>query len=302
MKILVMNDPHIRGTNPCSRLDNYYQSWLLKFDEILSLSKDCDFIICSGDFFHSPIVSNAIVDDVLDRIDANGTYIYFLFGNHALVNANLEASGSTSLAHMLRRSKYVKYLNELNYNDCYIKGYEYSFGIEAKIKKEGLISNSDKFSIAVTHCVITEKPFFANVSQVLMKDIKSDFDLVICSHIHTNVDTTINKTRFINFNCIGRTSIAEQHIPQVGIIDTKTKSVEFIPLKLAKKVEEIFDLTKYEELKENEKSIDEFLESLENVELQAMDITQQIAFIAKEQNVDKKVIDYLLNKIGEINE
>jgi DNA-binding winged helix-turn-helix (wHTH) protein len=44
---------------------------LQKFEEILSLSKKCDYIISVGDFLDSPVVANTIVDDLLDRIDAN---------------------------------------------------------------------------------------------------------------------------------------------------------------------------------------------------------------------------------------
>ena len=38
-KYIYFQDGHISGLNPSSRIDNFYQSWILKFREVLSLAK-----------------------------------------------------------------------------------------------------------------------------------------------------------------------------------------------------------------------------------------------------------------------
>jgi len=298
MRFLIFSDAHIGGRNPRSRLDNYYQSCLSKFEEILSLSKDCDFIISAGDLFDSPIVANTIVDDILDRIDSNKKDFFVIFGNHDLQGYNVEASKATSLAHMIRRSKYVKHLNEIEDSNIYIKGYDCQFSGEEKLKEEGLIHGKDKKSIAITHQFITIKPFHPQVSHIMAKDLKTNYDIVICSHFHSEFDKVINGTRFINLSSIGRTSINEQHPPQIAIINIDNLEIEKLQLKSAKPANDIFDLTKYEELKENERNIEDFISLLNSAKIQTCDIANQISLIGKENNVDKEVINYLLEKIG----
>ena len=301
MKILIFSDFHVRGINPRSRIDNYYQSCLQKFEEILSLSKECDSIISVGDFLDSPVVANTIVDDLLDRIDANKKDFHVLFGNHELQNYNLDASKATSLAHMIRRSKYVKHLKELEDKNIYIKGYDCSFENEYKLKEEGLIHNSEKKSISFIHQFVTIKPFIQSVAHVVAKDIKTNYDIIWNSHYHIQFDEVINGCRFINIGSTGRSSINERHHPQVAIIDTDTLEIEKIKLKSAKKIEEIFDLEKYQELKDTEKSIDNFIASLNSATWQASDLNSQIEMIGKEQKVEKTVINYIKDKIKEIN-
>lgn len=301
MKLLIFSDSHISGRNPRSRIDDYYQSCLQKFEEILSLSKDCDCIISVGDLLDSPIIANTIIDDLLDKIDENKKDFYVVFGNHELMNYNLEASKATSLAHMIRRSKYVKHLEELEDKNVYIKGYDCSFENEYKLKEEGLVHNSKKKkTIAFIHQFVTLKPFIQSVAHVVAKDIKTNYDIIWNSHYHIQFDKIINECRFINLGSVGRTAINEQHHPQVAIIDTDTLEIEKIQLKSAKKAEEIFDLEKYQELKDNEKSIDDFIASLNSATWQASDLNSQIEIIGKEQNVEKNVIKYIQDKIKEI--
>lgn len=301
MKILLFSDMHISGRNPRSRTDLYYQSSLLKFEEILTLSKDCDCIISCGDLFDSPVVANTIVDDLLDRIDSNKKDFHNIFGNHDLQNYNLETSKATSLAHMIRRSKYVKHLNEIEDKNIYIKGYDCSFEAEYKLKEEGLFHTSKKKSIAIIHQFVTLKSFIQSVAHIVAKELKTNYNVIWNSHYHLPFDSEVNNHRFINLGSIGRTSINEQHEPQVAILDTDTLEIQKIKLTSAKKAKDIFDLEKYEELKDNKKSIKDFINSLNSATWQASDLNSQIEIIGKEQKVEKQVIKYIQDKIKEIN-
>jgi len=302
MKILILNDSHDKGINPINRLDNYHQSLLLKLEETIQLSKDCDFVIHLGDVWDSSHVANTVIDDWLDRIEASKKTWYILPANHDMLNGKWENSNSSALAHSFRRSKWVQPLTELEFDDCYIKGYPYYFNCEEDIKEKGLIHQSKKkLTIACTHSLITVKPFLSQVLHVQTKDIKCNYNLVLCSHFHSSFDETINKTRFLNLGVYGRTSINEaKQSPSIAICDTQKQIIDVIPLKSAKRADIIFDLTKYNDLKKNEKTIEEFLESLNNVQWQGTDILSQIQMIGKEQKIDQKIIDYLLQKIGKL--
>ena len=70
-KYLYIQDFHLSGKTPLNRKDNYLQSMLLKLDEILEIAtkNKVDAILDGGDFFESPLITNTIVDDVLDKIE-----------------------------------------------------------------------------------------------------------------------------------------------------------------------------------------------------------------------------------------
>lgn len=312
MKFLYCTDIHLKNKNPVNRLDNYYISVLEKIKEIVQIAKDqkCGIIICGGDLFDSPNVGNTTVDDFMDIVEESGIPWDIVPGNHDMNSHNWEQSKGSALAHMFRRSINICELTELAawsegedgiQKGYYIEGYKYYHTIEEDFIKDGLLTDSKvDFKIAVPHVFISIKPFFKEVSHVCAKDLKTNYDLVLCSHFHMNFDETINGTRFLNTNSIGRTTISAQHMPEVAIIDTQTKDVEIIKLKVAKTVDEIFDLSKYEELKGKKKDIKEFLDSLKGVNFQGMNLGQQITKIGKENGVEDEVINYLLNKMEEV--
>lgn len=301
MRILDLADSHIKGKNSRNRIGNYYNDCLIKLDEIITLSKKCDMVIHSGDLFDIPNVALTIIDDVVDRIEKANIPWYILPGNHDMNGASWETSNSTALAHIFRRSNQIKLLTELDLPGCYIKGYPYYFEIEKNIKENGLIcDNTEKFKIAVTHAFISIKPFHPDVLHVQAKDIKSNFDICLCSHFHSHFDGQINKTRFFNPGEIGRLSITEaKHTPKVGIIDTTTRDIEIIELKCAKKGTEVFDLEKIEEDKVFNKNLDEFISSIQNVKVQGLETKTVVSIACKELNVDKKVKDLLISTIEE---
>lgn len=315
MKILNVADTHDKAKNPVNRIDNYHQASLLKLDEVIEISQDCDFVLHTGDVWDSPFVSNSVIDDWLDRIEASGKIWYILPGNHDEIGGKWENSSSSALAHALKRSKNIRLLTHYdnhiegqNYR-VIIDGYAYYTGIEEDLRTKGLLHNhkldekENVFVIACTHAFITINPFLPQVTHIQAKDIQSNYHMVLCSHFHTVFDKTIRGTRYLNPGPFGRTSITEaHHTPQVIIIDTETQAAEIIELKSAKPAENIFDLSKIQELKTNDASIEEFIKSVESVNFQGTKIQDVILQIAKEQNIDKKIVEAIFQKIGEINE
>lgn len=302
MKILILNDTHDRGKNSANRLGVMHADMLLKLDETIKLSKECDFVIHLGDVWDSPNVSNTIIDDWLDRIEKSKKIWYILPGNHDMIGAKWETSNASALAHVYRRSKWVKKLEEIEGENYYIKGYPYYYNCEEDFKTKDLKHNKkEKFTIACTHSLITIKPFHPKVLHVQAKDIKTNYDLVLCGHFHTIFDENINDTRFFNLGAWGRLSITEfKHQPQVAILDMKTKEITPIKLKSAKKGKDIFDLTKVEEIKAFNSNMENFIKSLESVEFQSMNIKGIIEDVAKKSDVSREIVDLILNKMGVI--
>jgi DNA repair protein SbcD/Mre11 len=305
MQFLYISDIHLRGKNSVNRNGNYFEDCLTKLDEVISIYKKnkCSLLIIGGDLFDSAVVSNSVVDEFVDRIEKNNVQVYVIYGNHDLINCNLQASKGSSLAHIIRRSNHFNLLDLYEKDNVAIQGVNYEFNIEDKIKNEGLIVKSNaEFKVVVPHAFITIKPFHKDVSHILAKDIKTNADLVLCSHLHSGWGIQeVNSVKFVNLGGFGRLSISEAHnTPKVALVDTEIGKTTIFELSSAKKGDEIFDLTKYEELKGQERNIRDFLDSLKTVDFQAMDLSQQIIKIGKESNIEQPVIDYLLEKIGEV--
>lgn len=304
-KFLYLQDFHFSGRTPINRTDNFYPSLLLILDEILSIAKEkkVNFIIDGGDFFNSPIVSTIMVDDVLDRIEETQIRWYVLFGNHCEIGHSIENSKATSLAHMIRRSHFVNYLNTIEDNKYYIKGFEYFHNCEQKIKEEGLFHNKkNKFTIAVVHALIVQKPLPYECMHVVMKNIKTNFDIVISGHNHQGWGIKeIDGIKFINIGCLGRRKIDEKDIePSCLQIDTETRDLKIIKLKSAKKGSEIFDFKKVEEAKLFEEEINNFIVSLSDVKLQSLNVRGIIEHISQEKRVDKNVVKECISRIGKL--
>lgn len=303
MKFLFFTDGHLRGINSVNRKGDYFSDWMDKFDELLSIAKKekCEFIVDAGDLLDISSPSFRILDTLADKVEKAKINIYSLQGNHSLHCGHIENSAYTGLAHLQKRCKYFYSLSEIEGENFVIEGIEYEHNIEEKLK-EGIFLDDARYKILVVHALVTPGKFFDEVSYLTPEQFPTDADLVLLGHYHHPFTQKVGNTEFLNIGCFGRLSIAEHDIePSVAIIDTDLRQVKVIKLKSAKPGNKIFDLEKYNELKVAKKDIKDFLESLNSVEWQSMSIRGQIEKIGKEQKVDKEIISYLVDKIGECN-
>jgi DNA repair exonuclease SbcCD nuclease subunit len=311
MKYLGFTDFHLSGKNSRNRLGNYFEDLLLKFDEILLLAKthNCEAIFDFGDLFETDKPSYNVIDEIADRAEKAKIPIYSLYGNHNMTAGHLENSNNTGLSHLFKRSKWFSYLDMYGDNDIetknrfVIKGYDYKYNIEEDIKRDGIIieGSDETWKIGIVHALITPSKFFDNVSHIVPEDIQTNANLILCGHYHKPFVKVVGQTTYLNIGCSGRLNIDEANIePSVVLLDTDTRSYEVIKLKSAKKGSEIFDLSKYDELKANKKDIKDFINSLRNVDLQSMDLTSQIFNIAKQQKLSTNITDYIITKLENI--
>jgi len=305
MKFLYLQDSHIKGVNPSSRKGDYYRDIMVKIDEVIALSKKLkvDCVIHGGDLFDSPKVSNLIVDDFIDKVERAKIDWYILPGNHDEEGHNWKNSKGTSLAHIFRRSKFIHEMAEIRRGDYQIKGFRYFHNIEEEIK-QGLLLNAEvqfPLTIAITHAMITLKPFHPDVLHIVAKDINTDFDVILCAHYHEPWGIKeVNGTKFVNIGCFGRKSINEAVVnPAVLLIETDPKlSMKIIELKSAKPEEEVFDMDRIEKAKEFNADIENFINSLKDTKITGLDLRGIIENIATEQNVERDIVKEIIERIG----
>jgi DNA repair exonuclease SbcCD nuclease subunit len=297
----------MQGINSRNRHGDYFADCLSKLREIVLIAKqnNCEAIFDCGDLFETKNPAYNVIDSVADIIEDGGVPIYSLFGNHAMSYGHIENSGSTGLKHLQNRSKLFRYLDRLtdDFKTYDIRGFDYYFGIEEELKK-GIYwqeRNDDKiFKIAIIHAMITPSKFFEKAFYVLPEQIKTNANLIICGHYHTPFYKKVGNTEFVNIGCCGRLNINEAKIePSVLLLDTEKRNWEIIKLKSAKPANQIFDLEHYNTLKKEEKSIEDFINSLKSVNFQGMKLGEQIVKVGKENKVNQNVVDYLLEKINE---
>ncbi len=317
-KFLYFQDFHIYGKNSVHYISDYFEDCLTMLDEILALAKEhkVKALIDGGDLLHSPEPSYRILDEIADRVEKAEIPIFCLFGNHAQRYHSMEHSKYTGLAHLFKRSKYFQYFpdpkSKCYFGDkfCDIQGIEYSHDVEQEIKDNGIQLASDsvkdepivksKWQIAIVHAFICPKEF-PYASHVVCDNIKTNADVVLVAHYHAEWEKQVGSTLYRDIGCIGRRSITEKDIkPSILLIDTEKREMKEIFLKSAKDGDEIFDLSKVEESKAKENTINAFIQSIEDVQFQEMSIKDTVKFIAKEKKIDQKPVDLIINKIGEL--
>ena len=245
-KYLYFQDAHCLGKNSVNRLGDYFSDWLIKFNELLSLAKEyqCEAILDGGDLFETKSTAYSVLDEIADRVEQNNIPIYSLFGNHNLNAGHIENSQNTGLSHLQKRSKYFKYLDTIAGKNFIIKGIEYKYNIEEGLQKEEIdfaVRNSNStWNIGIVHALITPTKFFENASYITPDQIKTNAQLILCSHYHHPFEKKIADTVFLNIGAFGRLAINEAKIePSVLLIDTEKRDYKIIKLQSAKKANEI---------------------------------------------------------------
>lgn len=310
-KFLYLTDTQIKGVTPATRKDNYFEACLEKLQESCNIAKEfgCDRILHGGDFWDSPIVSYNVLDKVLDLIERNGLIWHIVWGNHDLVGHNIKTSDSSALSHMFRRSDFVKpamnaastLIDNLNYE---IVSRNYYHNIEADIKDVGLMGEHQEESIwkiGMAHAMLVEKPLPDYVLHIPVNELKTNCGLVLCSHNHNPFELKIQGTFFVNPGCFGRTGTDEAHIcPSVVLVDTDKRTYRIMKLKSAKKGSKIFDLTQKAEEKNIKVDLDNFVEAIKNTKHQSLDARGNVEYYSKQGNVERKITDLVINKIGQV--
>lgn len=260
MKFLFFTDTHIRGSNPRSRKDNFFETLKEKLNELVDVAKEnkVDHVIFGGDFFDRPDISLAVVKDFIKIIKNFPLPILCVIGNHDVYGQNPSTVNRTILG-LLEELGIVEFLNNTpkimiteSKKTIQITGSHYYYDIDGPEKDSYIVKEKNcDFSIHVTHGFLLEKPFNDEVRYTLIDDIASLTlaDITLVGHYHSGFGIKkYNDKYFVNPGAISRISstVSEIYrIPSYALIDIdKNINISIFKLQCAKNGEDVLDREK----------------------------------------------------------
>lgn len=325
MKLIYVGDPHLRGTNPRNRLDNYRDAVTVKMQEVYSLAvqHEAKAIITPGDVLDRPEVADGVKTYYADLLAESPVPVYTTPGNHDIRGYNLDTYQGGSLSIIARmvpqlhvvtspenpvmfglqegnpvQLTFTPYSGKMD-----IDGYGYSPEVEMHLP--------EPFKIHVAHGMLLDhEPPFDRYS--LIQKVQTTADLVLTGHDHTGygVYRRPDGKVFCNPGSLTRiaASVAEMERPiQVALIDVrdaqaKDFNVDLIPLLSAKTGPEVLDRSRIEEAKARAYAMTEFAAIIQKGtgEKVLLDVNSIVETIAAQEKADPEVVALTLAKIGEM--
>ena len=98
MKLVIMNDIHIRPTAPINRKDDYVEAQFRKLRQMIDYSNSlCARMLIGGDLLDKPTVPYWLLNRLITELRRHEREIYVVPGNHDLVGNNYELVNQCSL-------------------------------------------------------------------------------------------------------------------------------------------------------------------------------------------------------------
>jgi len=279
IRFLTRNDCHLSDKNPISRIDEYKNSILDKINQtyIISTEKKCNSIIDAGDFFHIKDPKRTSHELMQKIIQQHGTYtmlIDSIIGNHDVRFYDINTISEQPLG-VLYESGIFQRLEEKIYTDGITKvrlvGIHYSADPTNDIYEKTKRKDED-ILIAVFHGNVDDVSSFPGEMFFSFNSLSNlPPDIWVLGHIHKNQGIKkVNGKYFVALGALSRGSLTYDEImriPSVGLItieDDSSIHIEEILLKVTSS-ENIFNIKKYEDKKEESKNIENFITSLSQV-------------------------------------
>ena len=325
IKLLYMGDIHIRGTNPRNRKDDYKEALKAKLREIFSLAKykEVEAIICAGDIFDRPEVTNGVLLEFAEVFKENKIPFYTTAGNHDVYGYNLDTYNRTSLRVMELIVPNLHVINDPNENVF----------IEDKVDSQNAVSLSfmpynqqiDKdgygyspgrpfkgFKIHTAHGMLLDHDPKVFDRFTTVQDVETEADLILTGHDHTGygIYKRADGKTFVNCGAICRLSASESEIErtiQVALItveDNKLQDIELIPLQSAKSGTEVLDRSKIEAEQKRQYAMEEFSSLIQDKQgnTAVVDVNAIVEAIAEKEKYKPEVVQIALDKIAEARE
>jgi predicted phosphodiesterase len=268
MRLLLLGDTHFEERGPDRRKDDYFLTQLCKLKQIFSIygEEKCDAILQVGDFFNSPYVSNYVKSNLITDLKHWGNIMYCIFGQHDIFGHAWQTFERSPLA-VLEAAAVLKVVRdpctriEGKSGDC-VYVYGACFGCEVpKVESE------HTFNILLVHDMIGDRELYPGQELKGPRDYLRkypNYDLIVCGDYHYTFKDSHQGRIICNPGCLMRKTIGEfdlQHKPGVFIFDTDSKDLKWILLDV-EPVEDVFDFTKTESIKEDSSKVVEFIEKL----------------------------------------
>jgi len=309
LRFLFFTDTHIRGTNPKSRLDDYYSALKNKFEEIINIveKNNIDYILHGGDWFDRPDISPSIVRDFAILVKKFNRPVYSVAGNHDIFGHNPETISRTMLG-LLEGTDIIRIIEdnkpiiiEKDNVKVQLYGHSYSYEIDEKGLKESYIVKKDRacdYCINIVHGMLLPKTFIEGIKYTIIDEILStEADITLAGHYHSGFGVKkINERLFVNPGSLARISALKseiERIPQVVIIDLeKELNLWVVPLECARPGEEVLDRAHIESAQNRAYKLNQFFQNIDasgDYKQIKIDINDMIEQIVAAQGVSDEV-------------
>ncbi|MDD7362989.1 MAG: metallophosphoesterase [Peptoniphilus sp.] len=321
MKFLYFTDSHIRGTNPKSRTDSFFDTVMAKIREIKDISEreGVDYILHGGDLFDRPDVSISVINDMVPVLQSFTVPIYAISGNHDIYGHNPVTLPRTMMG-LLDTLGIIHIINNerilLKKDDTTVQlsGSPYIYGLDREENRALYIlkdrASEADFAIHLVHGFLMPDSTKAMFAHTTISDIlETKADLTISGHLHDGFPLTeVEGKYFVNPGSIVRISNTLSELkrrPKVLLIDVveDTCSIREYFLESARPGDDVLDRTEIEMHKFKRRELAEFKESIESTgKYDHINYLDVIVDIAKNEKLDKSIKDEALRRIAEVEE
>jgi DNA repair exonuclease SbcCD nuclease subunit len=231
MKIIHQSDIHLRSTVPINRVDDYYNTQVMKFTQLLDFAEHYEAdVLCGGDLLDIPSTKFDIYNAAQGLLRKFSRKFYTCVGQHEIYYHNFETLENTALwgLHSCGALEIVRGVKTLA-NEVVLHGVAWEQTPTAPI--EG------RFNIFLGHVSVFKKvPFYWKGEGYTPKTLKEKYpgyQLYLCGDIHS----PLVKDNVVVSGPMMRMSI--NHIdyrPRCYLIDTDTMEITPLYYKIEKDV------------------------------------------------------------------
>ncbi|MDO5724709.1 MAG: metallophosphoesterase [Tissierellia bacterium] len=316
MKFIFFTDVHVKGTNPKSRIDNYFETVKAKLIEIKNYanSNKYDFIVFGGDLFDRPDSSISIASDIANILMDFNMPIYTIIGNHDIFGYNLSTINRSIMGFLIN----IGILKLIPHDGIYIENglkicliarhFKYDLDSDPNnyIIRKSDYENSDYY-IEIVHGFLIDKPFIKDVPHILIDNIlDTEADIILAGHYHLGFPTLNHEGKyFVNPGSLLRISSSLNEInrkPKFNSI-TLTKDdiiIEDIYLNSAKSGSQVLDRSHIEKAKVFNQRLNKFIELIDSSKHHSnFSIETIMEKIAQDSEFDSNVKREALERIEE---
>lgn len=313
-KVIFVGDNHISDKQPANRTDSYLEATLSKLNDCIELGKkhNVDAVILLGDLFdrreEGPEARNGALKILAKQREFP---VYITVGNHD-INNSYELD-QTSLGTLIEAGVLIK---EDFVPDLGIAFAHFHPDLDMAIKS-GFLTTQDAV-IWSCHASISDKKAHYEEYAVLFDTlhIHPNTKLVVSGHIHHPMRQEREDGKlFINPGAIGRRSANKDNLSrELKILlleydlEGKIYIEEYLDLPSAKPYDQVFNMELLAEVKVEKESVKNFVKTVNQIKNNSWshntleDKIENLKSIAKEKNLNDKIIDYTVKAIKYVNE
>lgn len=303
---ITCNDIHISDNGPRSRVDNFKETMLNKISQmrVACIKLNADAALITGDIYNlkNPAQNtHELNNDLISEFKKFPCPIYAIEGNHDLTKNNLDSIKKQPLGVLFADGTLKQLRHEIIEKDNYkvsLVGIPFQQDLDPnKIKippKEDCIAG-----ICLLHAYAspTSGMLFKERLYSYKEFSHLDADIFVFGHYHIDQGIeNIDGKYFVNIGSMSRGTLSDEdidHHPQIGLIRINTDNdisinIQSIKLKV-KPAEEIFNIDKYNESKEESKEMEQFINKLITETSEDMSENKDFNDVIKNFNVAKAV-------------